>query len=632
MEDLNKRQSNLLNYLYHHSDQYISTKQLAEEFSVSARTIASDLSLLHNLLDENKGLQLHSVQGKGSRIIVSDRTQAITNFPYLENEHLEYEDEKTTLAESVILYTLSKNTYVAKSEIINQFYISESSLYSLLKLIKDILKDYHLSLESKSNHGYRITGSEIDKRLFIMRNERIDHLGDVSFSSDQINTIYEILVDAFISFKYPTDERTLQNITRHILVSTQRIRKGFIMNEEPDPLITSDPVYMLSQHILSRVLAAYHLESSQFQSESQYLAYMILGKISFATDTVLQERIALFINKAFQEINAKYSINILPLEDLKISLAMHLAPLYYRARSGSPATNIMSTEIKQSFILANDIASFFAEGFCKEFGVHITRDEISYLSLYFNYALERSHVNQSGKRMLLITSMRKAETMLLQHRIFTWFPTQISEISICSLDSLSSFNADDYDLFFCTEEVKNIQFPTLSIFPDSRDFERISSSLNGYKDIEGVLARFSRECFYYGKAADKNEALSIVCGNAHKVFALPESFYDEVMAHEDIANSYFGNMIAIPHPLAPVSDDTFASVAILEKPIKWDGIHDVQMVILVSIEKNNPSAQQFWYSISGIIKNSNGLNAFFRNVSYDEFVLFLKNSLIMNGN
>ena len=634
MTDLNKRQSDILNYLYHHMDSYTSAAQLAEEFSVSVRTISTDLNTIRTIL-EDSGLAIESLQGKGHRLILNDKEIAIARFPYLANEHLEYTDEKTTLAESIILYVLSHSGYVTKTEIINHFYLSESSLYSLLHTVRDILEEYHLSLNTKSNYGYRIEGSEIDKRLFIMRNERIDHLGDVSFSSDQINTIYEILVDSFISFKYQTDERTLQNITRHILVTSQRIQKGFIIEDGIDPAISSEPVYMLAQHILSRVLVNYHLENSQFSAESQYLAYMILGKVSFSTDSALQERISVFINKAFQEINVKYSINIVPMEDLKISLAMHLAPLYYRARSGSPATNVMSTEIKQSFILANDIASFFAEEFSKEFDVYITNDEISYLSLYFNYALEKSHIHQSGKRMLLITSKRKAETMLLQHRIFTWFPTQISEITVCSLDSLSSYADEDFDLIFCTEEVREtsfVPFPSISVFPDSRDFELISSSINGYKDVDDILKRFSASCFYYGKVTDKNEALSIVCDNAKKIYELPDNFYDEILAHEDMANSYFGNMIAIPHPMTPVSEETFASVAVLEKPIRWDATHDVQLVILVSIEKDNPPALQFWYSVSSIIKNTAGLNAFFKDISYENFLLFLRDSLIMNRN
>ena len=225
--------------------------------------------------------------------------------------------------------------------------------------------------------------------------------------------------------------------------------------------------------------------------------------------------------------------------------------------------------------------------------------------------------------------------MLLQHRIFTWFPTQISEITVCSLDSLSSYADEDFDLIFCTEEVREtsfVPFPSISVFPDSRDFEMISSSINGYKDVDDILRRFSPSCFYYGKVSDKNKALSIVCDNAKKAYELPDNFYDEILAHEDMANSYFGNMIAIPHPMTPLSKETFASVAVLEKPIRWDATHDVQLIILVSIEKDNPPALQFWYSVSSIIKNTAGLNAFFKDISYENFLLFLRDSLIMNRN
>ncbi len=63
------------------------------------------------------------------------------------------------------------------------------------------------------------------------------------------------------------------------------------------------------------------------------------------------------------------------------------------------------------------------------------------------------------------------------------------------------------------------------------------------------------------------------------------SLLEVIKAREQITSSYFGNCIAVPHPLTPFSDETFVSLGVLKKPIAWDKNHNVRVVMLVSIER-----------------------------------------------
>ena len=79
----------------------------------------------------------------------------------------------------------------------------------------------------------------------------------------------------------------------------------------------------------------------------------------------------------------------------------------------------MAPEIKQSFPLAYDIALYFTLLIKERFHLNVSADEISYLSLYFNYGLENIHLGNYAKKILIITSLRKSETVLLRHKILT---------------------------------------------------------------------------------------------------------------------------------------------------------------------------------------------------------------------
>lgn len=83
----------------------------------------------------------------------------------------------------------------------------------------------------------------------------------------------------------------------------------------------------------------------------------------------------------------------------------------------------------------------------------------------------------------------------------------------------------------------------------------------------------------------------------------------------------------MPHPLSPITDETFVSVLIAENPIEWNSTHDAQIIMLISIEKNNPRAFQFWHYISSIVQNESKINKFLQNPTYDYFIKILKESL-----
>lgn len=154
-------------------------------------------------------------------------------------------------------------------------------------------------------------------------------------------------------------------------------------------------------------------------NEINLLTQTILGKLDYSRNDHLQKEVNDFINDSFLYIRNKFCVNFEPAESLKLFLALHLVPLIYRIKSGTQLNNMMAPEIKQSFPLAYDIALYFTLLIKERFHLNVSADEISYLSLYFNYGLENIHLGNSAKKILIITSLRKSETVLLRHKILT---------------------------------------------------------------------------------------------------------------------------------------------------------------------------------------------------------------------
>ena len=68
-----------------------------------------------------------------------------------------------------------------------------------------------------------------------------------------------------------------------------------------------------------------------------------------------------------------------------------------------------------------------------------------------------------------------------------------------------------------------------------------------------------------------------------------------------------------------ISSVTFIAVAILEESIQWDS-DQVNLVFLVSIEKDNPTAYKLWYYLSFLISNKAALQKIVQLPTYDNLL------------
>ena len=63
---------------------------------------------------------------------------------------------------------------------------------------------------------------------------------------------------------------------------------------------------------------------------------------------------------------------------------------------------------------------------------------------------------------------------------------------------------------------------------------------------------------------------------------VPDNFEESVLYREKITSTEFGNNVAMTHPIEPISNRTFACVAVLSKPIIWKE-KSAKVVFLISI-------------------------------------------------
>ena len=608
---LTKRQIEILLNLFSNLDAPVSLQVFTDQFHLSLRSIQTDIAEIKETIKEH-GLYIENNKNCICMSITNQETANIFMNSIIQDYNLNqfFEDQSSRIS-YIISKLLDSNDYLKSADLADEMYISRSQISNDIKLAKNMLSSYHLTLISKPYYGIKIIGKENDIRNYIIqeklkiKNLVCDEITHSFSSHEHIDDINNIVIKILTHSHYIISDIALQNLILHIVTAVNRIKSGHLIHMDS---LNISPVYAhvieISKNILEKCADIYNFEFND--DEIFFLALNLYGKREFDKQEFITDEINNLVFLGLYKIKEIFGLDFTSNLNLRISLGLHILPLLTRINTNMQLRNIMTFNIKQKYTLAYDLASTFTNTIIPS-DKKILDDEIAYVALHFvNYIDENSP--QKKKRMLIISSLRRSETILLQNNILRNFPS-IKEVKIIPKNSLSTTNVNNYTVICTTENdifINNNKIQKISYFLNDTDIKKIELLLDGFNGPKDILDCFSEDLFYYGDAPSKNAVIKWLYEMAYKQGLADEKLYHSIMNHENVTSTYFGNYLAIPHPEIFLSETSFISVAILPKPILWDDEY-VDIVFLVSIQKNNPNAFKLWSYLSFLISNNTTL-------------------------
>lgn len=608
---LTKRQIEILLNLFSNLDAPVSLQVFTDQFHLSLRSIQTDIAEIKETIKEH-GLYIENNKNCICMSITNQETANIFMNSIIQDYNLNqfFEDQSSRIS-YIISKLLDSNDYLKSADLADEMYISRSQISNDIKLAKNMLSSYHLTLISKPYYGIKIIGKENDIRNYIIqeklkiKNLVCDEITHSFNSHEHIDDINNIVIKILTHSHYIISDIALQNLILHIVTAVNRIKSGHLIHMDS---LNISPVYAhvieISKNILEKCADIYNFEFND--DEIFFLALNLYGKREFDKQEFITDEINNLVFLGLYKIKEIFGLDFTSNLNLRISLGLHILPLLTRINTNMQLRNIMTFNIKQKYTLAYDLASTFTNTIIPS-DKKILDDEIAYVALHFvNYIDENSP--QKKKRMLIISSLRRSETILLQNNILRNFPS-IKEVKIIPKNSLSTTNVNNYNVICTTENdifINNNKIQKISYFFNDTDIKKIELLLDGFNGPKDILDCFSEDLFYYGDAPSKNAVIKRLYEMAYKQGLADEKLYHSIMNHENVTSTYFGNYLAIPHPEIFLSETSFISVAILPKPILWDDEY-VDIVFLVSIQKNNPNAFKLWSYLSFLISNNTTL-------------------------
>lgn len=432
MKNLQYRQKKLLQYLIELND-FRPVRYFAKKISCSDKTIRNDLKYF-----EEQNIKIEKISGKGIRL--SNENKNIVNNLL---EEVPRKLELTTEQRRVkILYDLLDGNKLSIQSLSDNYFVSKTSIVNDFKVIEEKLNQYNLKLK-KDISGTKLIGEETDirKALVDILNKMINYNSSIKkvysridnatleeleehFGNENIKKIEKIIgkIEVFLNYKI-TDPYYI-NLVTHILILINRIKRDKTIYFELDLKNKSynENFYEASLRMAKDIEETFEVKLNNAEVFYLYRYLTSSGGLKENKDfEIIEDE---YVKKIADEI-IESCLCIFPIKfhfnnELYRALLLHLRPMLNRIKYKIFIKNPILDEVKLEFPELMILLKLVMSKIELKYNLsEISEDEIAYLTVYFQSAIEEV-INR--KSVIIVCSSGIGTSHLLEKRIKNYFP------------------------------------------------------------------------------------------------------------------------------------------------------------------------------------------------------------------
>ncbi|MFS0782802.1 BglG family transcription antiterminator [Bacillus sp. 1P06AnD] len=499
---VNQRELDIVKLLIDNDRQdFISSKQIAEQLNVSERTVQRELKNVEGTLGRFH-IPLDKKAGKGVMIAnVHAREIELLKKALLGSLQAEFTVQEK---EDMLLWVLLNDSEPIKVSALASLLDSSSFVTNqVLAAGEEKLPDLHLQLIRKRGYGIDIHGNERDKRRAIMSlfTSSIDeyvfyewlYKGDYSHlmlsrkQSTMLNTINHTIARAVKEYFDKEEMKLKQHMTGEsyyrllmtMIFSMERCSKRLFVD---DFHVKRGKMYGTQEiENAHRIYSYLHslLDIEFNENELHYMAnklkhmkYRTSEGLAIEENIELNMQIRQLITNVFKQMD-------MPKPDDKtfeMELLIHLQPSMHTLQSNGMIENQLLDTIKKEYRQLFTIIREEADAIWD--GLKIPDEEIGYLVLHFgSYLLKHQSVRTI--HVLIVCTHGIGSSKMLATTLKSRFPA-MKKIDTVSLFHFESIDLSSYDLILSTIplEVGSHKIIQVKSLLTNTDFEKIDAFLN----------------------------------------------------------------------------------------------------------------------------------------------------------
>lgn len=615
------RQQNLLKQLLKSVD-FQTIESYANKSEVSIRTIHKDLDEIeHFLKDSNVFLVRKAGIGIGIEGS-SENRQLVLKRIYEDSEN---NDSLSTsfrrLRISSFLLNHKEGSSVQKLS--EEYLVSKSSIVADLEIIEEWCTDYNLDF-TKDRSGTRIHGleknirhamaslindykniegayeTEFDdsSRLDVFTQYRLKNL----FPNISLKKVESILVENERILNYKINDISFGILITHLMILIQRIQNGdslrldAFMNKEN----TSDLAFKTATSISTELIKEFKIHISSVEIQFIYTYLVSLGIQSNFRNLEFDDYV-LTIDQKIKDITRKVislvsiitQINLDQDKPLYYGLMTHLKPMLSRIKYGVVLKNPLLHEIKTKYASIFSVLYLLVPEFNELFQESINDDELSFMAIHFQAALER---NAPSQRVVIVCPEGIGFSRFLANRISKFVPN-IEIIDIVPANKVYKLDSQSIDFIISTIPITQNNLPVIlvSSLADFNDIRTISNFIieksfsQPHLEFENLKKMIDSSLIFFANKDDSQcDIIHCVCKKLVELDYVTDEFEKSVYDREKITPTCLGNAIAIPHGKQDYVKNSKLAIIIPNREIEWlNGKANLIFLIAMNLQKDS---------------------------------------------
>lgn len=655
------REKLLLFYLIKHKERFVTSRDIAAYLECSDRTVRTYYKTIAAALENYQGIELVAKQGQGYCLTVSDyhQFQRFLEDFQLEQGQLDHEpklaiDERQSYILKKLLF---EQNDVYFDDLVDECFVSRSTLSNDFKKIRQQLQPYELQVESKANKGVYISGTERNKRRLIMdyflgnifANSLYQYVDSQFFHENiTLEELMMIVLEECRKGELVLSDFVLQNLVIHIALALRRISEGFKISKlEQIEVLKDCHSRTIAEEILQRVATTTGMSIPS--EEIDYITLHLISKRNGPEDEEqvsvdVEQQIRSELQAAIAQHGGELAVGFQQDFQLIEGLLVHLKTLLIRLENEIVLENPLLTDIKTDYGASLEMARQMIEAMPVFQAYTLSDDEVAYIALHFLASSERlKEESKQRYNILVICATGYGSAQLLRNRIEKELGDVVSIVDVVGYYDINDNILENIDFIISSIDLSKLIFTipayTVSVFFKDEEVQMIRQAIKelggeraGHPLTQTISSQqyealfdeyFSPDYFFVYEKTDKEsllqELVEALSYQEDEHYAL--TFKKLIEQRESMSTVVFSEHIAVPHPIQPIGHYHRMAVAIVKEGIYWSTDYPtIQLVFLPSLSVyGNDGLKHLTRSIVNLVDERETQHQLINCTSFEDF-------------
>lgn len=445
-----KRYFEIINLVINSNDK-ITVKDISNLYNITERSIRYDIDELNVFFQEKNNKDIIEINNNRLKILYSeDEIEGIVE-NIKEKEYFLSENERVNI--------LSYEIFLSKNEFILQYFtekynLSKTTVRYSLKELNKIISEYGLVIDMNNNRGYKIIGSEINIRKYIINilREYIKNTKEKKIEYDPLKKIIQKFykksrieeskntINKILDYTGKTiSDEAFETLQLFLFISVIRNKNGHEIEEDVE-----NEIFLSKTKEFSKIREILEKVENIKEKDIHYFVDFFLGSYSYNLEYsyflnwILIESL---IDQFIKLLSDKLKVNLTEDKILRKELLNHIKPAIYRMKNKFKLTESILSEVKKQYMELFIKTKSSLKIISDFIDLSFDEDEAAFITVMIQRAIMRNNPSTLLKKdpnILIVCGLGYSSSRFLYENINNRF--QVNIIDIIPFNQLENYN------------------------------------------------------------------------------------------------------------------------------------------------------------------------------------------------